>query len=261
MSSAPDADDSGQSRSVSDRNRHRTTPPDPSDARKGKAGTVAPAEAASVGRSGAESARPVSRRRRGRRGQDQAEHSGQARPRTIDLAGETLDVPGATSLPERAGNPDRPGIVPGRSEPVRPRTQESGPEARRRTEGTRPPSQGNGRGLSGSPRNPNHYGEIPIRPDNSVFDATYDRLVCIARSHVIPDEFPVQYRRLTASSRLEVVASLGSDLLLCDQSHAGPHVWPDQTVVVERSDDSPDTNPLDRPVGATVVPGLPDSAG
>lgn len=101
----------------------------------------------------------------------------------------------------------------------------------RRTEGTRPPDQGNGRGLSDSPRNPNHYGEIPIRPDNRTFDALHDRLVCIARSHVIPEDFPVHYRRATASSRLGVVARSESDLLLCDFSHGGPHIWPDQTVV------------------------------
>ena len=105
----------------------------------------------------------------------------------------------------------------------------------RRTAGTRPPDQGNGRGLSGSPRNPNAQGEVPIRPDNRTFDDRHDRQVCIARSHIIPEEFPVGFRRLTAARRLMVVATTGSELLYCDLAHTGPHVWPDQTVVTTGS--------------------------
>ena len=101
----------------------------------------------------------------------------------------------------------------------------------RRTPGTRPPDPGNGRGLSGSQRQPNAHGEVPIRPDNRTFDDQYDRQVCIARSHIIPEEFPVLFRRMTAARRLTVVAATGTELLYCDLAHTGPHVWPDQTVV------------------------------
>ena len=134
-----------------------------------------------------------------------------------------------------------------RAEPARPAERLTNPAPRpRRTEGTRPPDQGNGRGLSSSPRNPNAFGEIPIRPDNRTFDGQHDRLVCIARSHVIPEDFPVHYRPATASARFSVVVTSGSDLLLCDLSHSGPHVWPDQTVVLDDAepgaDDRPDQN-------------------
>lgn len=111
----------------------------------------------------------------------------------------------------------------------------------RRTNGTRPPEPGNGRGLSGSPRNPNAYGEVPIRPDNGTFDDRYDRQVCIARSHIIPEEFPVLFRRMTAARRLSVVTTTGAEVLYCDLGHTGPHIWPDQTVVTtgSRGDDAP----------------------
>ena len=252
MSSTPEANPRGLTESPSGRDRLRTTPPNPPDDRRAGTGSVDSPKAGSVGQFETEFGRPAAgRRRRGRRGQDRPEGSGQAPSRPMNPAGESSDTHQATIPAERAGNPGRPAIDPGRPEPMPPRTQVASVETRqRRTEGTRPPNPGNGRGLSGSPRNPNHFGEIPIRPDNSTFDATHDRLVCIARSHIIPEDFPVHYRRMTASSRLGVVATSGSDLLLCDRSHSGPHIWPDQTVVNE-ADQTQQTAP-DEQAGQTM---------
>lgn len=101
----------------------------------------------------------------------------------------------------------------------------------RGTMGTLPTDAGAGRGLSGSPRTTNHHGEVPIRPDNRTFDGTHDRMVCVARSHIVPEDFPVQHRRMTAAGRLSVVARDGTNLLYCDLAHTGPHVWPDLTEV------------------------------
>jgi hypothetical protein len=105
--------------------------------------------------------------------------------------------------------------------------------------GTLPRGAEVGRGLSGSPRTTNQHGEVPIRPDNRTFDASHDRLVCVARSLIVPEGFPVQYRQMTAARRLAIVAEDGPNLLYCDLAHAGPHLWPDQTAatdVVARDD-------------------------
>ena len=96
--------------------------------------------------------------------------------------------------------------------------------------GTLPTGAEAGRGLSGSPRRPNQHGEIPIRPDNRTFDGSHDRLVCVARSHLIPEGFPVQHRRLTAARRLSVVGRTETALLYCDLAHTGPHLWPEESV-------------------------------
>ena len=231
MSSTPDTYASGNNGPGSRHDGVQPGSPDSVGDRPVDTRTGSSPESTTSGSNETPMTRPVARRRRNRR--DPAERSDHARPPASELAADERPVAiEAARSEERPGNRDRPATTPRRPDPARPTTREAGPEPRRRrTEGTRPPSQGNGRGLSGSPRNPNHYGEIPIRPDNSTFDVTHDRLVCIARNHVIPEDFPVQYRRMTASSRLEVVAMSGSDLLLCDHSHGGPHIWPDQTVV------------------------------
>ncbi len=197
------------------------------------------------------------RRRRNRRSAEQPQGRVDPQPERLSQNQAASPKPEPKSQPAATGNPsppvksssrDQPTMARNRSDPPRESTREAGPELRRRrTEGTRPPDQGNGRGLSGSPRNPNHYGEIPIRPDNSTFDATSDRLVCIARSHIIPEDFPVQYRRMTASSQMKIVATSGLDLLLCDHSHGGPHVWPDQTVVAADPDSGNPWESIGRP--------------
>ena len=109
--------------------------------------------------------------------------------------------------------------------------------------GTLPAGAEAGRGLSGSPRTTNQHGEVPIRPDNRTFDAAWDREVCIARSHIVPEDFPVQYRRMTAARRLSIVATDGNHQLYCDLAHTGPHVWPDQTIVEDAP--SPEPHPTD----------------
>ena len=234
MSSTPDADSSSQIRPSSERDGIRTGSPEPPSTRPAEGQSTSSPEPVDPGLTGTQADRPVGRRRRNRR--DQSARPGHDQPRPTEaVAGDRPASVGATPPAKRSDNQDWPATTPRRPEPSRPPVREAPQEQRRRrTEGTRSPSQGNGRGLSGSPRNPNHYGEIPIRPDNTTFDATHDRLVCIARHHVIPEDFPVHYRRMTASSRLEVVATSGSDLLLCDHSHIGPHIWPDQSVVGDR---------------------------
>lgn len=231
MSPTPDADANSQKGPASGHDADGTTSPDPASINRSESQSSASSRPANSSPAETPSARQTGRRRRNRR--DQPEHSRHDRPRANELTtGDGPTKADAAQPVERPVNRDRPATTPRRTEPVPTPPGESSPDPRRRrTEGTRPPSQGNGRGLSGSPRNPNHFGEIPIRPDNSTFDATHDRLVCIARSGVIPEDFPVQYRRMTASSRLEIVATSGSDLLLCDHSHSGPHIWPDQTEV------------------------------
>ena len=190
-----------------------------------------------------------SRRRRNRRGNDQLPPSSGSTdsPDPGTRSNDPARIqPDARATPAAAGRPVQERTPAGtrRAETVRPVERRTNPAPRpRRTEGTRPPDQGNGRGLSSSPRNPNAFGEIPIRPDNRTFDGLHDRLVCIARSHVIPEDFPVHFRPATASARLGVVVTSGSDLLLCDLSHSGPHVWPDQTVVP----DGVEPDPGDRP--------------
>lgn len=77
----------------------------------------------------------------------------------------------------------------------------------------------------------NANGEVPIRPDNRTFADGLDRQVCIARSHVIPEAFPVNHRPRTGSRRLGLVSQEGDTQLWCDGSHLGPHVWPDQREV------------------------------
>jgi len=192
---------------------------------------------------------PASRKRRNRRGTERGQQIGN--PSGGDMepaqpgesAGDRLDTRPAAPAAAQPAREHMP-ATPRRAEPGKGGERGTNPASRpRRTEGTRPPDQGNGRGLAGSPRNPNAFGEIPIRPDNRTFDGLHDRLVCIARSHVIPEDFPVHYRPATASARLGVVASSGYDLLLCDLSHGGPHVWPDQTVVPV----GPEPDPGDRP--------------
>lgn len=189
-----------------------------------------------------------SRRRRNRRGNDQSPPSpGLAAPdRGIRSDDPERVQPHARATPAAADRPGQERTPAGkrRADPARPAERRTNPTPRpRRTEGTRPPDPGNGRGLSSSPRNPNAFGEIPIRPDNRTFDGQHDRLVCIARSHVIPEDFPVHYRPATASARLGVVATSSSDLLLCDLSHGGPHVWPDQTVVPDGAEPDPGDRP------------------
>lgn len=248
----PDDGDARSPRGASAQDRTDRTSPDEAPKARQVEGQVG--NSRSTHRSGKpdnSSLRPSGRHRRNRRdaNRSQPDQVNQDQSSSVEPAEVDLNSGGSAGArpPAGPGTSGRPLISPKRPGPIRQNARGADPELRRhRTEGTRPPDQGNGRGLSGSPRNPNHYGEIPIRPDNSTFDPTHDRLVCIARNRVIPEDFPVQYRRMTASSRLNIVATSGPDLLLCDLSHNGPHVWPDQTVVHDLPPAEPTSDRDDR---------------
>ncbi len=111
-------------------------------------------------------------------------------------------------------------------EPESPRRRPPEPEATRPRQTPPPPVTPNGRGLGGSPRHPNQYGEVPIRPDNRVFADDLDRHVCVARHHLIPEGFPVTHRPVTAAGRMHVVAEADGALLYCDGAHTGRCEWP-----------------------------------
>jgi hypothetical protein len=58
-----------------------------------------------------------------------------------------------------------------------------------------------------------------------------ERAICVSVSTSPPRCSPVQHRTGLAVRRLVTVDRIDSALLLCDDSHVGPHVWPNGDVV------------------------------
>ena len=133
------------------------------------------------------------------------------RPRSDALPHSSAVRPAETANQTGAGPPGRaPGTTQNRPD-SRPARQET-------PMGLRQPP--------GPNRRMNAQGETPIRPDTRIFTDDLDRQVCTARVTTLPEDFPVQFRWRAATRRMHVVAEIGQQVLLCDDSHDGPHRWP-----------------------------------
>ncbi|MBA2752843.1 MAG: hypothetical protein H0U40_00080 [Chloroflexia bacterium] len=51
-------------------------------------------------------------------------------------------------------------------------------------------------------------------------------MICAFRPWSVPRAFPVAHRPSPATRRLVEVASEADRVLLCDDAHAGDHMWP-----------------------------------
>ena len=72
-----------------------------------------------------------------------------------------------------------------------------------------------------------------------------ERAICVGMPSMQPQSFPVQHRTGLAVRRLVSVDRTDSAVLLCDESHDGPHVWPNGDKVGETRFPDPPSQPDD----------------
>ncbi|MEJ7763395.1 MAG: hypothetical protein WKF80_11445 [Thermomicrobiales bacterium] len=67
---------------------------------------------------------------------------------------------------------------------------------------------------------------LPRHPGNQWSHEPRESMVCAFRPWSVPRAFPVVHRPSPATRRLVEVAAETDRVLLCDDAHPGPHMWP-----------------------------------
>ena len=164
---------------------------------------------------------------------------------TDDLAREPVEEPAQTSQPgERGRRSRRRGKrSKNKSQETQASPQQIAPATVRTSE--KPPAAAPARGGR----------KAPHKSGYQPFNDGLDRFVCPECLRFLPREFPVQYRRGIATLPLHEVDRRGAELLLCNELHSGPCLWPDGVLVqpVAPEPTPPVESPNDRPADETGV--------